>query len=325
MALAASPPRLLERVRLALRARHYSLSTEDAYVGWVRRYVLFHEKRNPELMGQPEIDAYLTHLAVDENVSASTQNQALAALLFLYRVVLGRPFGDLEDVVRARPSDRLPVVLSKDEVRAVLSRLRLTTHLVALLLYGSGMRLIEALRLRVKDVDFDASTITVRDGKGRRDRRVGLPQVAVSPLRVHLALVRARHERELAEGRGRVMLPEALERKFPSAAKQWGWQWVFPGPKPSRDPRTGITRIHHLQPTYIQRSVARAVREAGIVKPASCHTFRHSFATHLLQDGYDIRTVQDLLGHKDVATTMVYTHVLSSVGGRGVRSPADGL
>jgi integron integrase len=318
-------PRLLDRVRIALRARHYSLSTEESYVTWIRRFIVFHGKRHPREMREREINAFLSDLAMRHHVSASTQNQALAALLFLYRTVLELPLRRPNILVRARRPERLPVVLSRDEVRAVLSRLEAAPRLVSLLLYGSGMRLLEVLRLRVKDVDFDLATITVRQGKGKKDRRVGLPDIASQLLRVHLALVRAQHQRVLAEGRGSVSLPDALEAKFPAASTQWGWQWVFPAPNPSADPRTAVVRRHHLPPTTVQRAVANAVKDAGIAKPASCHTLRHSFATHLLQDGYDIRTVQDLLGHKDVATTMIYTHVLHAFGGRGVRSPADTL
>ncbi|HKC25476.1 MAG TPA: integron integrase [Thermoanaerobaculia bacterium] len=319
------PPRLLERTRTALRARHYSLSTEQTYVSWIRRFILFHGKRHPELMGEPEINSFVSHLATAEHVSASTQNQALAAVLFLYRVVLDLQLARPTLLIRAHAPERLPVVLTKDEVRAVLANLRGTPRLVALLLYGSGIRLFEALGLRVKDVDFATGTITVRDGKGQRDRRVGLPVVAAEPLRAHLAVVRAQHERDLANGYGTVALPDALARKYPAAARQWGWQWTFPARQPSRDPRTGELRRHHLLPTLLQRAVQRALAETDIAKPASCHTLRHSFATHLLQDGYDIRTVQELLGHKDVATTMIYTHVLNAAGGRGVRSPADTL
>jgi integron integrase len=319
------PPKLLDRVRLALCARRYSRRTEDQYVAWIRRFILFHGKRHPELMGEPEINAFVSHLAKDEHVSASTQNQALAAVLFLYRAVLETKLPRPDLLVRAKNPTHLPVVLSKDEVRRVFEHLESQPRLVALLLYGSGMRLLEALRLRVKDVDFDLDAIVVRRGKGGKDRRVGLPSVAATPLRAHLGIVRAQHERDLKEGKGAVLLPDALQRKYPDASKEWGWQWVFPAANLSRDPRTGFLARWHVYPGTIQRAVSRAVAAAGVDKPASCHTLRHSFATHLLQDGYDIRTVQELLGHKEVATTMIYTHVLHAFGGRGVRSPADTL
>ena len=321
----ARRPKLLERVRLAIRARGYSGRTEEQYVAWIRRFILFHGKRHPELMGEPEINAFVSHLATNQHVSASTQNQALAAVLFLYRAVLETKLQRPDLLVRAKQPSHLPVVLSKEEVRRVFAHLESETRLVALLLYGSGMRLLEALRLRVKDVDFDLDALVVRHGKGGKDRRVGLPGVAVEPLRAHLGVVRAKHERDLKDGQGAVVLPYALHKKHPAASKEWGWQWVFPAANLSHDPRTGILARWHLYPGTVQRAVSRAVAAAAVDKPASCHTFRHSFATHLLQDGYDIRTVQELLGHKDVATTMIYTHVLHAFGGRGVRSPADSL
>ena len=316
-------PRLLDRLRAAIRARHYSLRTEEAYVAWVRRYVLFHGKRHPDEMGEAEINAFLTHLAVKKKVSASTQNQALSALLFLYRDVLGKSVESLGDVVRARRPERLPVVLTPAEVKAVLSRLDGAPRLVATLLYGSGLRLLEALRLRVKDVDLARNEILVRDGKGQKDRLTMLP-VSVKPdLSAHLRAVRTAHEADLAAGGGDVYLPDALRLKYPRAAHAWGWQYVFPAPRPSEDPRSGATRRHHLPETHVQRAVKRAVAEAGLAKPASCHTLRHSFATHLLESGTDIRTIQELLGHSDVATTMIYTHVLNRAGGLGVKSPLD--
>jgi integron integrase len=318
-------PRLLDRLRAALRARHYSLRTEEAYVAWVRRYVLFHGKRHPDEMGEAEINAFLTDLAVAKKVAASTQNQALSALLFLYRDVLGKSIDSLGDVVRARRPARLPVVLSAGEVKAVLSCLDGTPRLVATLLYGSGLRLMEALRLRVKDVDFALNQILVRDGKGQKDRRTMLPASLVEPLRQHLLEVKSLHDADLKSGLGETWLPDALTRKYPAASRQWAWQYVFPAPGLSTDPRTGRTGRHHLHETTIQKSVKEAVRKAGILKPASCHTFRHSFATHLLEGGYDIRTIQELLGHQDVTTTMIYTHVLNQAGGRGVRSPLDAL
>ncbi len=318
-------PRLLDCLRAALRARHYSLRTEEAYVGWVRRYVLFHGKRHPDEMGEAEINAFLTDLAVTKKVSASNQNQALSALLFLYRDVLGKSLDSLGDVVRARRPARLPVVLSTSEVKAVLSRLDGTPRLVATLLYGSGLRLMEALRLRVKDVDFALNQILVRDGKGQKDRRTMLPEALKPALHDHLADVKALHDADSASGFGEVFVPEAILRKYPGAGTAWGWQYVFPAREKSRDPLAGTFRRHHLHESVVQRAMKVAVREAGIAKLASCHTLRHSFATHLLERGYDIRTIQELLGHRDVTTTMIYTHVLNQAGGRGVRSPLDGL
>jgi integron integrase len=322
---ALQPPRLLDRVRIAIRTRHYSIRTEEAYVGWIRRFIFFHGKRHPQEMGEPEINAFLSHLALKGRVSASTQNQALCALLFLYRQVLEKPFPDLERLVRAKRTEKLPVVMTRAEVKAVLSRLHGTPKLVATLLYGTGMRLMECLRLRVKDVEFGRNLITVREGKGDRDRRVPLPTVIRQDLATWLSQVKRVHERDVAEGFGSVYLPYALERKYPGAATEWGWHWLFPADSRSIDPRSGVERRHHLEDWGIQRAVAQAVRDVGIKKPASCHTFRHSFATHLLEEGYDIRTIQELLGHKDLKTTMIYTHVLNRAGGRGVRSPADTL
>jgi integron integrase len=320
-----SPPRLLDRLRAAVRARHYSLRTEEADVAWVRRYVVFHGKRHPDELGEAEINAFLTDLAVGRKVSASTQNQALSALLFLYRDVLGRAVDSLGDVVRARRPARLPVVLTAAEVKAVLSRLEDEPRLVATLLYGSGMRLMEALRLRVKDVDFALNQILVRDGKGQKDRRTMLPASLAEPLRLHLAHVKSLHDADLRSHLGETWLPDALARKYPAASRQWAWQYVFPAPGLSTDPRTGKTGRHHLHESTVQKAVKEAVRKAGIAKLASCHTLRHSFATHLLEGGYDIRTIQELLGHRDVGTTMIYTHVLNQAGGRGVRSPLDAL
>ncbi len=318
-------PRLLDRLRAALRARHYSLRTEEAYVAWVRRYVLFHGKRHPDEMGEAEINAFLTDLAVKKKVAASTQNQALSALLFLYRDVLGKPLESLGDVVRARRPARLPVVLTPAEVKAVLSRLDGAPRLVATLLYGSGLRLMEALRLRVKDLDFALNQILVRDGKGQKDRRTMLPASLSETLRQHLVEVKSLHDADLKRGLGETWLPDALTRKFPAASRQWAWQYAFPAPGLSTDPRTGRTGRHHLHETTIQKAVKEAAGKAGIPKSVSCHTFRHSFATHLLEGGYDIRTIQELLGHRDVTTTMIYTHVLNQAGGRGVRSPLDAL
>jgi integron integrase len=319
------PPRLLDQVRMAARVLHYSLRTEDAYVGWIRRFILFHDKRHPLEMGAAEINQFLTHLAVEGHVSASTQNQARCALLFLYKTVLEVELQDLGDaVVLAKRPERLPVVLTRTEVRDILDHLEGPPRLVALLLYGAGLRLLDALRLRVHDVEFDRNEILVRDGKGQKDRITMLPGAVKGPLAENLFKVRELHLRDLEAGHGSVCLPDALERKYPSAAKQWGWQYVFPAAGLSRDPRTGLERRHHLDPTTIQKAMRRAVAAAGVVKHATPHTLRHSFATHLLDDGYDIRTIQELLGHNDVSTTMIYTHVLNQ-GGRGVKSPADRL
>ncbi len=315
-------PRLLDRVRLAARARQYSPHTERAYVSWVKRYILFHGKRHPCDMGSIEVTSFLTHLAAQGHVSAPTQNQAFSALLFLYRTVLGRELSDLDRVPRAKPSQHVPLVLSYDEVRAVLRHMSGTPWLMASLMYGAGLRLLECARLRVKDVDFDRKEITVRDGKGRKDRRTLLPSALSGPLRAHLERVRAQHQGDLGRGAGSVALPGALARKYPRAAWEWGWQWVFPATRTYFEPTLRAPRRHHLHETVLQRAFTQAVRIAGLAKPASCHTLRHSFATHLLESGYDIRTIQDLLGHRDVATTMIYTHVLNR-GGLGVRSPLD--
>jgi integron integrase len=317
-------PKLLDRVRDALRVRHMSLRTEKAYLHWIRRYILFHNKRHPQEMGEPEINAFLTHLAVDGQVSASTQTQALCALLFLYRIVLEREVGELEGLVRAKRRRKLPVVLTAEEVKRILSHLQAADRTFLSLLYGTGMRLMEALRLRVKDVDFAYDQITIRDGKGAKDRVTMLPASLKTDLREHLAKVKKQHEEDLRGGRGRVYLPDALSRKYPRAAAEWGWQYVFPAASFSADPRSGEWRRHHLHERSIQRAFHDAVRAAGIVKAATCHTLRHSFATHLLMSGYDIRTVQELLGHRSVQTTMIYTHVLNR-GGRGVQSPVDRL
>lgn len=326
--LPASPPApsLLTQLRRALRTRHYSLRTEEAYVGWVRRFVRFCGLRHPRELGGGDVTRFLSSLALDRRVSASTQNQALSALVFLYRDVMDVPVGWLAALIRAKRPQRVPVVLTRDEVRHILARLkgRGAPALVAGVLYGTGTRLLEALRLRVKDVDFAANEITVRGGKGDRDRVTMLPERLKGPLLHHLAVVRAQHERDLAEGAGWVELPGALGSKYPQAGREWGWQWVFPASRMYVEPRTGQRRRHHLHETVVQRAFREAVRAARISKPASCHTLRHSFATHLLESGYDIRTVQELLGHRNVATTMIYTHVLRR-GGLGVRSPADTL
>ena len=315
--------RLLDQVREATRRLHYSIRTEEAYVAWSRRFILFHGKRHPLEMGEPEVIAFLTHLAVQRDVAASTQNQALSALLFLYKVVLGRPLNWLNDeVVRARNSERLPTVFSRAEARAVLAQLDGTPWLAASLMYGSGLRLMECLRLRVKDIDLDQVHIIVRDGKGRKDRATLLPASSIDPLRRQIEHVQALHDSDLRDGFGRVHLPHALALKYPEADRQPGWQYLFPSGRRAVNPRTGIVRRHHLDESALQKAVKRAIRAAGVIKPASCHTFRHSFATHLLESGYDIRTIQELLGHKDVRTTMIYTHVSKS-GPLGVRSPLD--
>ena len=316
-----SKPRLLDRVRGSLRARHYSFRTEKAYVAWIRRYLAFHRMRHPLEMGTAEITAFLTALAVRLNVSASTQKQAFSAVLFLYREVLDRELAGLDRVVRAKPPVRLPLVLGRQEVASLLGCLRGTPLLMASLLYGSGLRLLECARLRVKDVDFDRRELVVRDGKGGKDRVTILPDGLVLPLARHLERLRRVHDRDTARGVG-VHLPYALARKYAAAAHEWAWRFVFPAARTYTDVQTGEVRRHHLHESALQRALRTAVVEAGLAKPATCHTLRHSFATHLLEAGYDIRTIQELLGHSDVNTTMIYTHVLNR-GGRGVHSPLD--
>ena len=318
----APRPRLLDRVRAACRARHLSRRTEQAYVAWIRRYIFFHDKRHPAQMGAPEVTKFLTSLAVEGQVAASTQNQALSALLFLYRDVLETNLPWLDGIVRAQRPERLPVVLTREEVRAALQGLRGVPHLMACLLYGAGLRVLEWCRLRVQDVDFASNQIVVRGGKGDKDRVTMLPAMVKDALVRHLAGVRAQHQRDLAAGAGWVELPYALLRKYPNAGRDWVWQWVFPATRIYLDRATGQRRRHHLHETVLQRAVRDAVRRAGLTKRASPHTLRHSFATHLLEDGHDIRTVQELLGHSDVKTTMVYTHVMNR-GWGAIRSPAD--
>jgi len=310
----------LERVRAAIRVRHYSLRTEHAYIDWIRRYIRFHGKRHPETMAEPEVGRFLSYLAVQRRVSPATQNQALNALVFLYRHVLERPLGEVQGVVRAKQRPRLPVVLSAAEVRAVLAGLDGVHWLVGCLQYGSGLRLMESVRLRVKDLDLARRAIYVRSGKGAKDRVVTLPDELVTPLRRHLEARRALFERDRERGFGTVMLPHALARKFPRAETEWGWQYVFPATRVGVDPYSGKRRRHHLDESAVQKAVKRAVRAAGVDRPATCHTLRHSFATHLLERGMDIRTVQEQLGHADVRTTQVYTHVIER-GGMAVKSP----
>jgi integron integrase len=316
------PKKLLDQVREAIQVKHYSIRTEDAYISWIKRYILFHGKRHPKDMDVSEIEAFLTHLAVDQHVAASTQNQALGALLFLYREVLKKDLARPVDSVRAKRPKRLPTVLTREEVFKVIGFLSGTRQLMAKLLYGSGLRLMECVRLRVKDVDFGQHQIVVRDGKGMKDRVTMLPDAIIPSLQEHMEHVKRIHDDDLAKGYGSVYLPFALERKYPNANREWIWQYVFPASKLSKDPRSGSMRRHHVHESSLQRAVRSAAKRAGLNKRVTCHTFRHSFATHLLENGYDIRTVQELLGHKDVKTTMIYTHVLNR-GGLAVRSPLD--
>lgn len=318
----ANSPKLLDQVRDRLRVKHYSIRTETQYVQWIKRFIYFHDKRHPRDMGGPEVEAFLTHLAVEGTVAASTQNQALAALLFLYREVLEMELPWLDKVTRAKRPKRLPVVLTRQEVRRVLAEMSGVHGLMTRLLYGTGMRLMECVRLRVKDVDFERLEIIVRDGKGAKDRVTMLPESIAQDLQAHLQKRRKLFDADKKLGKASVYLPDALARKYPGTPTEWGWQYIFPSGSFSIDPRSGEERRHHLDEKLLQRAMKRAVQKAGIVKPATPHTLRHSFATHLLERGQDIRTIQELLGHKDVATTMIYTHVLNK-GGRGVVSPLD--
>jgi integron integrase len=313
---------LLDKVRSQIRLRHYSIRTEEAYLRWIKEFILFHNKRHPAELDDAHITEFLSHLATNKNVAASTQNQALSALLFLYREVLALPLPRLDKLQRAKKPSRLPVVFTRVEVRSILLQLDATKWLIASLLYGSGLRLMECLRLRVKDIDFDYRQIIVRDGKGAKDRLTLLPASLLEPLHRHLERVKRLHEVDLKDGYGKVYLPFALERKYPNASREWAWQYIFPSSKRSVDPRSGIVRRHHFAENSMQKAMSAAIRRAGISKPGSCHTLRHSFATHLLEAGSDIRTVQELLGHKDVSTTMIYTHVIK-LGAGGTRSPVD--
>ncbi len=314
-------PKLLDQMRAIIRKKHYSIRTEETYIDWVTRFIRFHHIRHPKEMGVPEIEQFLTYLAIERHVAASTQNQALSALLFLYKQVLMIELGQI-NATRAKKPERLPVVFSRREVKAILAHVEGLPWLMAYLMYGSGLRLMECVRLRVKDVDFDYHQIVVRDGKGEKDRVTMLPSIVESPLQLQIAKINVLHETDLREGFGEVYMPYALARKYPNKAKELGWQFVFASQKRSVDPRSGKTMRHHVGQKVLQSAVKKAIKATGITKHASCHTFRHSFATHLLEAGYDIRTVQELLGHKDVSVTMIYTHVLNK-GGKGVVSPAD--
>ena len=320
----AAKPRLLDQVRETIRTKHYSIRTEQIYVQWVRRYILFHNKRHPKDMGEKEINAFLKHLAVNRNVTASTQTQALSAILFLYKEVLEGEIGFIENIYRAKKPRRLPVVFTRQEIREIMQYLSGEKWLMANIIYGAGLRLMECLRLRVKDIDFSYNQITVRDGKGQQDRITMLPESIKHPLKKHIEKVWRIHQKDLKEGYGSVYMPYALSRKYRNADREWGWQYIFPSRNRSVDPRSDKVRRHHLNQQVLQRTIKVAIRKAAINKQGSSHSLRHSFATHLLEDGYDIRSIQELLGHKDVKTTMIYTHVLRR-GGQGVKSPADRL
>jgi integron integrase len=314
--------KLLNQLINSIRAKHYSIRTEQSYVNWVNRFIRFHQKKHPAKMGEPEITAFLNYLAVNRKVAASTQNQALSAILFLYNKVLKNDIEHLDNLVRAKRPLKLPVVFSHQEVKNIFIQLDGVKWLMAALLYGSGLRLMECIRLRVKDIDFHYNQLTIRDGKGQKDRVTVLSEKIITPLQKHLQKVEFLHKKDAKEGFGEVYLPFALARKYPNANREFGWQYVFPAKKPTKDPRSGRIYRHHIDPSILQKAIKQSIRDVGIVKPGSCHTLRHSFATHLLENGYDIRTVQELLGHKDVRTTMIYTHVLQR-GGKGVKSPLD--
>lgn len=318
------PRKLLDQVRDVMRLKHYAFRTEQTYIGWIKRFIFFHDKKHPNAMGEPEVEAFLTWLAVEKAVSKSTQNQAFNALIFLYREVLKMPLEGRIDAVRSFKKQRLPIVMSKEETQRVLNAMSGTTQLMAKLLYGSGLRLMECIRLRVKNIDFEMNEIRVHSGKGDKDRLVPLPESVKPALNIHLERVKLIHEHDLAKGYGEVYLPHALDRKYTHAGKEWIWQYVFPSIKLSHDPRSNVTRRHHMDPSSLDRAIKRAVKLTGITKRVTSHTFRHSFATHLLQTGTDIRTIQSLLGHNDLSTTMIYTHVLRQ-GGQGVKSPLDSL
>lgn len=317
-------PLLMELVTAKIRIKHYSIRTEQAYKGWIKRFILFHKKQHPRQLKSQHIEQFLSHLATQQNVSASTQNQALSSIVFLYKDVLGMDLANIENVTRAKKTQKLPVVLTQHEIKQLLAQLDGIIWIIASLLYGSGLRLLECLRLRIKDIDLEKQQIIIRDGKGQKDRITMLPKSLVQPLTIHLEKVKCLHLQALEDGYGTVYLPNALTKKYPNANTEWGWQYVFPAKTPSIDPRSGHTQRHHIDEQTIQRAIKNALPAANIYKPASCHSLRHSFATHLLEAGYDIRTIQDLLGHKDISTTMIYTHVLNK-GGRGVISPLDNV
>lgn len=317
-------PKLLEQVRAKIRVKHYSRRTEEAYISWIKRFILFHKKKHPIDMGEKEISEFLSYLAVDGNVAASTQNQAMCSIVFLYKQVMGKDMGEFKGLVWAKRPAKLPEVFTTDEVDRVLDNLEGVFHLIGTLMYGSGVRLIECLRLRVKDIDFAYEKINVREGKGAKDRRTMLPKISIPELHKQLKKVKAQHQKDLEKGFGTVYLPYALARKYPNANREWAWQYIFPATRLSVDPRSGVKQRHHFDESSVQKAVKKAIRAANIPKHAGTHTFRHSFATHLLEDGYDIRVVQELLGHEDVSTTMIYTHVLNK-GGENIRSSADML
>jgi len=317
-------PRLIDQVREAIRRKHYSIRTEHSYIDWIKRYIFFHGKQHPSQLNESHVTEFLNYLAVQKKVASSTQNQALCAIVFLYREVIKKELAQFENLVYAKRPSRLPVVFTSEEVRTILLQLDGVTWIMGQLLYGAGLRVMECVRLRIKDIDFGYMQIVVRDGKGHKDRVTMLPEIVTEPLTRHLEKVKKAHEIDLKAGFGSVYLPYALERKYPNANRSWGWQYVFPASRRSIDPRSGVKQRHHLSEAVLQRAIKKAIRAGHIAKPGSCHSLRHSFATHLLESGYDIRTVQELLGHKDVSTTMIYTHVLNK-GGKGVQSPSDRL